>query len=70
MTRIQLRSVAVHLCLVLTNASVLLGMLNCHLAPGSQRWHDVRKEGLDQVLGEVSLAPNHLCDLEDASALF
>lgn len=69
MTWIQLRVLADHLCLVLSKVSVLAGMLNCHLAPGSERQPDVRQGGLDRVLVEVSFATNNLCDLQDAGAI-
>lgn len=52
----------VHLCLVLTNVSGLLGMLNHHLAPGSERQHYGRERGLEWVFVEVSFASNNLCN--------
>jgi len=70
MTWIQLRVSVDHLCLVLSNVSVLAGMLNCHLAPGSERQPDARQgPRLDWVLVEVSFATNNLCDLQDAGAI-
>ena len=53
----------VHLCLVLTNVSGLLGTLNHHLAPGSERQHYGRERGLERVFVEVSFASNNVCDL-------
>lgn len=35
---------------------MLLGILNCHLAPGWKMQHDVRKRGLKRVLVDFSFA--------------
>lgn len=53
---------------MLTEESRLPGMLNCHLAPESERQDDERESGQERVFADTSFTPNNLCDLEDATA--